>query len=82
MNDKIDDGGSAFPETRFDNNIRQEVQWCGMTLLDYFAGLAMQSLVGDPENEMKVVNIEQTAMLAYSQAKAMIAERIRLRVVR
>ncbi len=36
MSDK-DDGGPAFPETRWDDKTRQEVQWMGMTLRDYFA---------------------------------------------
>lgn len=41
------DGGPAFPETRWDDKIRQEVQWCGMTLRDWFAGQALNGLLSD-----------------------------------
>ena len=36
------DGGPAFPETRWDDKTRQEVQWCGMTLRDYLAAHASE----------------------------------------
>lgn len=42
QNIKID--APAFPETRWDDKTRQEVQWCGMTLRDWFAGQALVSV--------------------------------------
>ena len=67
-----DDGGSAFPDTRthFDQKYEPDP---GMTLRDYFAARAMQSLVvigfkGD--QHAKVV-----AQHAYIMADAMIAAR-------
>lgn len=38
MADEINDGGPAFPETRYDERTRQEVQWTGMSLRDWYAG--------------------------------------------
>lgn len=43
------DGGPAFPETRWDDKTRQEVQWCGMALRDYFAAKALQGLLSSPQ---------------------------------
>jgi hypothetical protein len=44
------DGGPAFPETRWDDKTRQEVQWCGMTLRDWFAGKENLSEWDDQES--------------------------------
>jgi len=41
MSEQKNDGGPAFPETRWDDKTRQEVQWCGMSLRDWFAGQAL-----------------------------------------
>lgn len=50
------DGGPAFPETRWDDKTRQEVQWCGMTLRDYFAGQALNGLLS---NLLALTDVQQ-----------------------
>ena len=47
MSNAIDDGGPAFPcaERRFPDGELNEYPEPGMTLLDYFAAKAMQSLI-------------------------------------
>ena len=63
--DKFDDGGYAFPtHAAFDNNP-------GMSLRDYFAGLAMQCYINQQTGQPKV-NMEDAAFYAYSQADAML----------
>jgi hypothetical protein len=47
---------------------------CGMSLRDWFAGLAMQSLVAHGRT---VEGMKSVAVLAYAQADAMLAERVR-----
>lgn len=47
----------------------------GMVLLDYFAGQALQALLGDPNIDDAA---DVAARLAYEYAKAMIAERNKL----
>lgn len=44
---KVEDGGSAFPDTR--NAINWNYQ-PGMSLRDYFAGMALQGYLSNPEN--------------------------------
>jgi hypothetical protein len=46
---KRDDGGPAYPETRYDEATRQEVQWCGMSLRDRIAIAAMQAIFATPD---------------------------------
>jgi hypothetical protein len=82
------DGGPAFPETRWDDKTRQEVQWCGMTLRDYFAAKALSGLLSDstitapcisntPEGIEKERRefAQEMAKSAYRFADAMLAER-------
>ena len=45
---EINNGGPAFPETRWDDHTRQEIQWMGMSLRDYFAAKAMQAILTGP----------------------------------
>jgi len=66
------DGGPAFPETRWDDKTRQEVQWCGMTLRDWFAGQALNGLLSDPNTNGKP---NQFADDAYRYADAMLKAR-------
>jgi len=54
----INDGGPAFPETRWDEKTRQEVQWLGMSLRDWFAG---QALVGILSNHRLLVDIDENS---------------------
>lgn len=67
------DGGPAFPITK---------KGCytsdGMTLRDYFAAKAMQSLLrtwADNESGWPYCNDKETARLAYEAADAMIEQR-------
>ena len=75
------DGGPAFPETRWDDKTRQEVQWCGMTLRDYFAAKAMQSLVNGLSNNDRmavldgVLGFARISATAYCAADAMLKAR-------
>lgn len=84
-----DDGGPAFPETRWDEKTRQEVQWLGMTLRDYFAINAPQQVIEISDWRVEycasVLGVERyyavdhyfplLAKLQYQYADAMIAER-------
>ena len=56
----VDDGGQAFPTTHD-----------GMTLRDWFAGMALQGLLAGSEN----MSIDTAARLSYTAADMMIAER-------
>lgn len=71
MTDKT--GGPAFPETRWDDMTRQDVQWTGMTLRDYFAAKAMQALI-NPKGE-SLDRITEVPEYAYQIADAMLKER-------
>lgn len=65
---KVDDGGSAFPD------IRNAIDWKyqpGMTLRDYFAGMALQGIM---KGHLDVLG---TADWAYALADAMIERRKR-----
>ena len=72
----IETGGQAFPRAGFEGDTRYGKPHDGMTLRDYFAAKAMQSLVqalivsGHCSNEQ--TNI---ASIAYEHADAMLAER-------
>lgn len=60
---KLDTGGPAFPT----------IPYAGMTLLDYFAGVAMMALRPHPDFPAEVI-----AETAYKVARAMLAEKKRL----
>ena len=66
-------GGAAFPRSISKNPYNGETVWDseGMTLRDYFAAKAMQSLlISGPE-----LTYKETAERAYIMADAMIEER-------
>ena len=66
MNEKPNTGGPAFPVS-----LGMQPGWSGMSLRDYFAGLAMQGLIikiPQPIND-------GLTRLAYSIADAMLKER-------
>ena len=73
-------GGPAHPVTK-DNGFGYEYTIPGnLTILDHFAGLAMQGMLADPSQygtEAKQ-NPDKCAAWAYQQAQCMIAERKRL----
>ena len=66
MSENIDDGGPAFP---VDRAARKHD---GMSLRDWFAGMAMNGLLSDPRYEG---THEQAAEYSYRMADAMLAER-------
>jgi hypothetical protein len=70
-----DTGGPAFP---LHSEVRPslDTDWCGMTLRDYFAAKAMQSLMHTQYADMTYEG-EPAAMAfeAYRLADAMLAER-------
>ena len=78
---KIDTGGAAFPSmavavTARDSSgeIARQMQAtgvAGMTLRDWFAGMALQGLLAGSEN----MSIDTAARLSYTAADMMIAER-------
>ena len=73
--EKKNDGGPAFPVPHsIDGNwVKEPVpEFCGMSLRDHFAGLAMQSLVG---NGASLGSDEGLAKRAYSVADAMLKAR-------
>jgi len=78
-----DDGGSAFPNAPLygleENNGVYELlvdeQGSGMTLRDYFAAKALQSLISIYEPEGQDRCIPNCARDAYSFADAMLKER-------
>jgi hypothetical protein len=81
MSEKINDGGSAFPqpnhivdhETHGRLEARAWMQDSGMTLRDWFAGMAMQGLIsGDLDQRM---NPERVGEFAWEQADQMIKQR-------
>lgn len=69
---EIEDGGPAFPETRWDENTRQEVQWTGMTMRDYFAAKAMSHWLSLP---IELPMLDRAAKAAYQVADAMLKAR-------
>lgn len=80
MADKINDGGSAFPQRAYG----QPDQSPGMSLRDWFAGMAMQAIVAhtelnDPDtgnlNGTSVPSLVMFAEFAYLQADAMLKAR-------
>lgn len=89
MSTPINDGGPAFPtqsplETRPDGSIfnrnEYESQWdkAGMSLRDWFAGRAMQTILSGavlPTKEDREKWLPQLADISYDVADAMIAAR-------
>lgn len=71
------DGGPAFPETRWDDIHRRDVQWSGMSLRAWFAG---QALAGPAmgmamlDSDGEYVSAESIAETAFLLADAMLAE--------
>jgi hypothetical protein len=63
-----DNGGPAYPGTQYAQGIRPSGHNEGMTLRDYFAAKAMQSLTG------RYACVE-VVRAAYEHADAMLAER-------
>lgn len=72
MNDKNEESGPAFPETRWDDVTRQEVQWTGMTLRDYFAGQSITAILSKmtPKDDPKMASV-----FAYAIADEMLKVR-------
>ena len=64
---KVNDGDAAFPRSGNWSNDQE-----GMTLRDWFAGMAMQGMITDPTTSD---NPDKCAQWSYAQADAMIAER-------
>jgi hypothetical protein len=80
MSDKINDGGQAFPFEYDANNASSIVPHPGMSLRDWFAGMALQGMLACPQNykfEDSGLDsgIDGLSKCAYKQADAMIAER-------
>ena len=72
---EINNGGPAFPETRWDDHTRQEIQWMGMSLRDYFAAKAMQGLLAQSRGTAFSSQLDSGASFAYEMADAMLKER-------
>jgi hypothetical protein len=68
MNKEIDNGGMAFPSSNYDIAMR------GMTLRDWFAGMAMQSIVSR-QPQPPVINRRVISGDCYDIADAMIESR-------
>ena len=62
-------GGPAFP-LHADTLPNRDPDWCGMTLRDYFAAKAMQTIAANPH-----WTEEGIAEAAYKQADAMLKAR-------
>ena len=69
-------GGPAFP---LHSEVRpsMDTEWCGMTLRDWFAGMAMQGLIASPRGPINGQDATDKwyAEAAYMVADAMIQER-------
>jgi hypothetical protein len=83
---KIHDGGRAFPRpasedtgrgTCSDGNRAEDAQ-DGMSLLDWFAGMALQGDMASCEPGHQITNHASFARTAYKIAAAMVAERTRI----
>jgi hypothetical protein len=71
MDEKKNDGGSAFPRYGNDPWGKPSTQAAGMTLRDYFAAKAMQAYIAADINQ----DDSDVALNAYALADAMLAER-------
>ncbi len=81
MSDK-NDGGPAFPETRWDDKTRQDVQWCGMSLREWLASHASEKdidyamhWVGWDVSSKPLTDVERRACARYVVADAMLKAR-------
>lgn len=76
-NEPIKDGGPAFPHLRryVDNNTYESLTDGGMSLRDYFAGQALNGYVAYHPASIMGPFVEETAVLAYQYANAMIKAR-------
>ena len=68
----MNDGGPAFPETRWDDRTRTEMQWTGMSLRDYFAGEVLAS-----NRQFALTDPDYIAVACYHLADAMLKARER-----
>lgn len=68
-----EDGGPAFPRAGFDGPDNGESSQPGMSLRDWFAGMALQGYLSTPTYCMATA--EALAALAYTDAGAMLAKR-------
>lgn len=67
------DGGPAFPVQESVMSGGSPVPACsGMSLRDWFAGVAMQGIIANPTNRGST---RQVSFMAYATADAMLAER-------
>ena len=79
MSDKIDDGGAAFP-TLDHNGHALVCREFGMTLLDYYAGKALEGDMANSEGGLYRDDVDDARLLVRAQlmfriAAAMIAAR-------
>jgi len=65
------DGGPAFPAQRFDLAEHEH----GMTLLDWFAGMALMGMMASRNPSSPKFTPEMDAVYVYAVARAMIQER-------
>ena len=80
MNTTRDDGGSAFPHSsqpldRQGNPICENHSEWGMSLRDWFAGMALQGIFASDRLAWDQEDWSMTAAFAYQSADAMIAAR-------
>lgn len=66
-------GGTAFPLVYDDETKGTREIHSGMTLRDWFAGMAMQGLLAD--RSWEAITINQVAGFAYTLADALLKER-------
>lgn len=72
----INTGGPAFPVPMFSiGHAKYEAQQQGLTLRDYFAAKALQSVVGWVSTRSETLDYHQCAKSAYGIADAMLKAR-------
>jgi hypothetical protein len=73
---QINDGGPAFP---YDERCQRSGEICGqfkgMTLRDWFAGMALQGIVANPDFKVAFCSPLNDAKNCYALADAMLAAR-------
>lgn len=74
---KFGSGGSAFPYTVHRVDGRPCTDYPGMTLRDWFAGLAMQGMLANPKLQEQILKAGQSWIeeSAWAVADAMLKER-------
>jgi hypothetical protein len=76
VDNKIDDGGPAFPKAGLDPWQNAKAVHIGMSLRDHFAGLAMQGiLAGDHPITHELDALKSVPRSAYEFADAMLKAR-------